>query len=224
MGSGSWTRHSLAVTCTPAEFETTLVNGRCEHLALGLHPWQLNAQNTCELVEAFAHQLPKTRLIGEIGLDFYGDFAQSSSVQLNAFTSICAQLEDGGYLLSLHSRKAERELLDILEANGLTRSCICILHAYNGSSVDLTRALESGCLFSLGLRELKTKRGREYARQLPATRLLLETDADGREPFSPQDQERSLEDALELLNSIRGCDMREQIADNFCRAMEFALE
>ena len=224
MGSGSWTRPSLAVTCTPAEFSEALEEGCCEHLALGLHPWQVSTQNACELVETFARQLPKTRLIGEIGLDFYADFEQSSSVQLNALTSVCAQLEDGGYLLSLHSRKAESELLDILETNGLTRSCICILHAYNGSSAGLTRAIESGCLVSFGLRELKTKRGQEYARQLPATHLLLETDADGREPFTPQDQEHSLEDALELLNSIRDCDMREQIADNFCYAMEFALK
>ena len=54
--------------------------------------------------------------------------------------------------------------------------CRCVMHWFSGSSDELGRALRLGCSFSVGERMLATRRGREYARQLPAARLLLETD------------------------------------------------
>ena len=72
--------------------------------------------------------------------------------------------------------KAERELLDILESTGCLERCTCILHSYGGPSDQLTRAVEDGCLFSIGRRMLASKRGREYARILPGDRPLIESD------------------------------------------------
>ena len=46
----------------------------------------------------------------------------------------------------------------------------------SGSSEELWRAARLGCRFSLGERSLATRRGREYARILPAELLLAETD------------------------------------------------
>ena len=53
---------------------------------------------------------------------------------------------------------------------------------------------------------LASKRGREYARQTPLKRLLLETDAPpGLDaPYSARELEESLERALEALSSLRG--------------------
>ena len=77
-------------------------------------------------------------------------------------------------------------------------------------------------MFSIGPRQLATKRGREYARQLPAQRILLETDADGSKPFTADDWNAALESALATLNEIKGFDMRDTIAENFDRVMSFA--
>lgn len=216
------THPCIAVTCTPAEFAQACKSHKS--IGLGLHPWQVNGQNAHELVEAFFEQLPSTRIIGEVGLDFYKDFAQSACVQLDVFKSICSSLKDGPYLLSLHSRKAELEVLDILEQASIPSNCTCILHAYNGPADQLQRAMKMGCLVSFGLRELKTKRGHEYARQLAAQRILLETDADGACPFDSICWDKHLEEALAALNAIKGYDMRAQIADNFRRAAADVLE
>lgn len=53
----------------------------------------------------------------------------------------------------------------------------CIMHWFSGTSDELVRARELGCYFSVSERMIATRRGREYARQVPPDRLLLETDA-----------------------------------------------
>lgn len=204
---------SIAVTCTPDEFASA--HDRYENLALGLHPWEIRAGNAKALVGAFMRELPKTQFIGEIGLDFYKEHAQLHSAQLDAFTSICKKLAQGRYLVSVHSRAAETATLDVLEATGTAQSCLCILHGFKGPGDQLKRARDMGCTFSFGIRELSSRRGREYARQLPAQRILLETDADGTKPFSALDWDNSLEEALAALSAIKGCDMRSCVCDNF---------
>ena len=74
-------------------------------------------------------------------------------------------------------------MLDILKATGcLSRRpggathCACILHWFSGDGDELHRAVRAGCYFSVGPRMVATKRGREYAKQIPLDRLLLETD------------------------------------------------
>lgn len=213
-------RPALCVTCTPDEFALALP--RFKHAALGLHPWMITDENADELLDKFMQQLPKTQLIGEVGLDFYKRYAQFGSVQLKCFHFICASLKQGHHVISLHSRAADRETLDILESNGLSTSSTCVMHGFNGSGDQLARAVEMGCMFSIGPRQLATKRGREYARQLPAQRILLETDADGSKPFTADDWEATLESALATLNEIKGFDMRDTITENFDRTMSFA--
>lgn len=208
-------RESLCVTCTPAEFDRAAK--RCDAVALGLHPWQITEDNANKLLSEFLAKLPQTHLIGEVGLDFYKQYAQFDSVQSYIFTSICEKLAEGSYIVSIHSRGAGTAVLDTLERTGAADSCTCILHGFNGSSPELSCALELGCLFSLGPRQLATRRGREYARQLPAERILLETDADGSMPFGLEDWERELEGALSTLNEIRGASMRLQIEENWKR-------
>ena len=208
-------RRSLCVTCTPDEFDRAAK--RYDAVALGLHPWQVTDNNAGELLTKFTDRLPLTRLIGEVGLDFYREYARFDSAQLDVFKSICEKLANCSYTVSIHSRSAGTAVLDVLEATGAADSCICILHGFNGSSPELTRALELGCLFSLGPRQLATRRGREYARQLPAERILLETDADGSKPFTAEDWERELEGALKQLEEIRGIEMRTEIEENWAR-------
>ena len=67
-------------------------------------------------------------------------------------------------------------MLDLLEDTGALRRCTCIFHWYSDNNEALSRSLAAGCYFSVGPLMLRSRRGREYARQLPADRLLLETD------------------------------------------------
>lgn len=229
----------LATSCEPAGYERLCdlsTSNANVHPALGLHPWWIAGSDASEQererfeaeLQHFLELAPDVGFIGEVGLDFYGQYAATKQEQLAAFQCVAQALSGGGKVISLHTRNATGAALDALEEYGVLSCCTCILHGFNGSSTEMTRAMSGGCFFSVGARELKTKRWKEYARQLPAGRLLLETDAPWT-ALSPGDNERfevtveewqaSLQRALELLNSIRQVDMTGAIEENLLRVL-----
>ena len=151
---------------------------------LGLHPWWI-AQGRCGQAEVdLLCKLARTaRFIGEMGLDYSPRFAGSEQAQAAAFEALCRELAVHplpGRALSIHAVRAAGDVLDILGRTGLLGeapdSPAVIFHWFSGTSAELTRARALGCLFSINERMLASRRGREYARQIPLDRLLLETD------------------------------------------------
>ncbi len=122
----------------------------------------------------------------------------------------------GQRAISLHAVRSAGTCLDVLEATGAATRCRCVMHWFSGSSDELGRALRLGCSFSVGERMLATRRGREYARQLPAARLLLETDLpDGAgQGVGADGLLASLDRALTALAQARGVD-KDELADCF---------
>ncbi len=174
----------LSVTVTPAEYASLTCNygdaGGSVHTALGLHPWWVpeSEDEISVLLNAFDEQLPRARLIGEVGLDFSKRREHTRAQQLRAFRHIAdAAASRGAQALSLHCVGAYPEALQIIESSGCAERCRCIFHWFSGSSQQLSLAIKLGCWFSVGERMLQTKRGREYAKAIPLNRLLLETDA-----------------------------------------------
>ena len=215
---------ALSATVEPAEYVRmceSLAGESAVRVGLGLHPWWLD-EDRCgeEDVARCVELVREARFIAEIGLDFGKRREASRDVQLDAFRRICAVAgETGGKVLSLHAAGAAAEVLDVLEetgclASGGEGSCDCILHWYSGPSDQLLRAERLGCFFSINPRMLQTKRGREYARILPADRLLLETDlppsAGG--AFDADEIPRVLADTLAELEALRGEPLAARIA------------
>lgn len=215
---------ALSATVEPAEYVRmceSLAGESAVRVGLGLHPWWLDEGRCGEEDVARCVELARgARFIAEIGLDFGKRREASRDVQLDAFRRICAVAgETGGKVLSLHAAGAAAEVLDVLEetgclASGGEGSCDCILHWYSGPSDQLQRAERLGCFFSINPRMLQTKRGREYARILPADRLLLETDlppsAGG--AFDADEIPRVLADTLAELEALRGEPLAARIA------------
>lgn len=206
---------SFANTVTPGEYarlSPMLADIPTMRLGLGLHPWWVDTPELGtfdDALDIFQTQLSTTRFVGEIGLDFWPTRALTKDAQIRAFIRIMALCAArGDVLISMHSVKAERELLDVLEDSGCLESCTCILHSYGGPSDQLARAVEDGCLFSVGRRMLSTKRGREYARIIPEERLLVESDlpAAPGESTSACDVKHDLELVIDELARIRGAD------------------
>ena len=184
----------------------------------GLHPWWL-ADGRCgeNDIEAAARLVATRRLIGEIGLDFNGPRAETAALQERGLSTIlqsCARHPMSGRVLSLHAGKAAGRMLDLLEEFGIPEHASCVFHWFSGTSEELTRARSAGCIFSVNERMLASKRGREYARQIPLERLLIETDAP--RTFGQRSSARalgnSLERTLDTLASIRP-ESRSRIAD-----------
>lgn len=206
----------LAVTVTPEEFlqlRPRLAGIESVRLAVGLHPWWVrdatDADTLCELVG-------RARFVGEIGLDASPRRASNWDAQLAAFERICAacastSVPPAPKVLSIHAVRAATAALDVLERTGASERCRCVLHWFAGSSDELWRAVRLGCRFSLGERSLATRRGREYARILPADLLLTETDLPEGEGArsSASDVVASLERAVSSIATARETSVEE---------------
>lgn len=182
---------------------------------VGLHPWWI-ADGRCGAAEVdlLCELASRERFIGEVGLDFSQRFAGTEGIQMQAFERLCQTLSQyplPDRVLSIHAVHAAGAALDILESNGLLEdvpnSPTVIFHWFSGTSDEFVRARLAGCYFSVNERMLATKRGREYTRQIPLDRLLLETDA----PAEPQTDAsaQQLADSLirtsEIIAALKNC-------------------
>mgnify|MGYP000247333564 CR=1 FL=1 len=164
----------LSVTTTPSAWHGTrkLERGRIR-TALGLHP-QLAHQRRTEL-PLFDRLLPEAQYVGEVGLDGTPPFRQHWRAQLEVFDHVLYACErEGGRVLSIHSRRAAKAVIDRLEAVPLAGTFI--LHWFSGSPRDLSHAVDLGCWFSISPAMLASENGRTLAAQMPRDRVLTESD------------------------------------------------
>jgi TatD DNase family protein len=168
--------YALAVTTTPSAWQGTseLISGADRiRVALGLHP-ELARERRSEL-ELFDQFLPRTRYVGEIGLDGSLEMRKFWTDQKFVFDRILAACQAaGGKIMTIHSRRAVTEVLNSLEA--YPGAGTPILHWYSGGSRELARAVDLGCWFSVGPAMLNGEKGRKLAALMPMDRVLTETD------------------------------------------------
>lgn len=166
----------LSVTTTPSAFEGTrrlAPKGSRIRTALGLHP-EIAVAREREL-PLFEKLLSQTEYVGEVGLD--GSRAHRETLERQAsilmeILILCASA--GGKTITIHSRGAEKLVLDVLEAEPLAGRPI--LHWFTGSKTQVERAFERGCWFSIGPAMLSSERSRNTIRNMPIERVLPETD------------------------------------------------
>lgn len=173
-------------------------------VGFGMHPWW-TSEAPRGIVDVLDEHDPAH--VGEIGLDFGARHASTGPEQVAAFTAIARwAAKQGEKLISVHAVKSAGDVLTILQDAGALESCTCILHWYSGPSDQLKRAIDGGCYFSCGPRMLATKRGREYVKAIPATRLLLETDdpPEQGQPYSYAALRNNLAQAGRQIATIKG--------------------
>lgn len=189
--------YTLGVTTTPLAWmknKELTQHTRYVRAALGLHP-QLVSHRAAEL-ELWKQHLPETRYVGEVGLDAGPRYKSSLSLQKEIFAEIlqsCART--GGKILSVHSVRAGKDVLDLLNRHLPPECGRVVLHWFTGGKKEIQRAIESDCYFSFNADMLGTSRGREIAAAVPLQRVLTETDA----PFTKVPR---IEPAVEILAQI----------------------
>lgn len=180
--------YTIAVTNLPQLFKHTakLCEGsKYLRPALGYHPELAHKYNN--QVDLFKDLVNETRYIGEIGLDNHkktaGDFADQKKI-FETIIDKCGSV--GDKILTIHSRKAEQQVIDIIGNNFPGKA---ILHWYSGSLKDLEKALSYGFYLSINYNMTKSANGNKIIEQIPIDRILLETDGPftiyNNEPFTP---------------------------------------
>jgi TatD DNase family protein len=141
-------------------------------LALGLHPL-LASENKNEL-PLFNCLLDQTSYIGEIGLDFSKEGLSTKDNQISVLRKLLEKLEGKKKIISVHSRKAEKELFSLLCEYNIHN---VIFHWYSGP-VDLIPSIISrGYYFSVNEAMTVSKNGRSIIENIPRTRILTESDS-----------------------------------------------
>ncbi|AZV54497.1 TatD family deoxyribonuclease [Bacillus pumilus] len=141
-------------------------------LGIGYNP-QLNEKYPFNK-KLFDSMLLTTKYVGEVGLDYSKEFVHTKKSQNNAFDYICYQSARQNKIMSIHSRKAENDVLEMLVRHEVEHA---IFHWYSGDLEDARKIAEQGYYFSVNYSMLHSKKGFEVIKSLPIDRLLIETDA-----------------------------------------------
>ena len=165
----------IGMTNLPSHFkmgQSHLIGYKHIRLALGLHPL-LAAENRKELT-LFKRLVDQTSYIGEIGLDFSTEGIATKNEQISVLWEVLATIKGKKKRVSVHSRNAEKELLDMLCEFEIKN---VIFHWYSGP-VDLIPAIiERGFYFSINESMCRSKNGQSIIGKIPREKILTETDA-----------------------------------------------
>ncbi|MFA7554118.1 MAG: Qat anti-phage system TatD family nuclease QatD [Spongiibacteraceae bacterium] len=169
---------TLAVTTTPRAWpRNNELAQRTKHVraALGLHP-QLVAEHEAEIT-IWDNYLAETRYVGEVGLDAGPRFYKSIEAQKRVFRHVlqrCA--EAGDKVLSVHSIRTSKLVLDFIEELLPPGKGKVVLHWFTGTKKEVQRAVKLGCYFSVNSTMLANERHLPMVMEIPIDRILTETD------------------------------------------------
>lgn len=165
----------IGMTNLPSHFKMGFPHvKRYKHirLALGLHPL-LASENKNEL-PLFNCLLDQTSYIGEIGLDFSKEGLSTMEDQIYVLRKLLEKLEGRKKIISVHSRKAEKELFDLLCEYNINN---VIFHWYSGPIDLIPSIISKGYYFSINEAMTISKNGRTIIKEIPRSRILTESDA-----------------------------------------------
>ena len=147
--------------------------------SIGIHPHEADQHadlGEAALLEAAAH--PRVIGIGETGLDYYYD-KSDRQVQQALFRTHVGVSRQTGLPLIIHTRDAEDDTVAMLEDELGKGAFPALIHCFTASSAFGRKVLDLGLTISLsGIVTFKNARDlQEFAPEIPADRLLVETDS-----------------------------------------------
>ena len=158
-------------------------------LALGMHPL-LATERKIE-VPLFKRLVDQTSYIGEIGLDFSKEGYATKDDQIEVLHELLSAIRGKKKIVSVHSRKAEKELLALLCEYEIEN---VVFHWYSGPVDLIPDILAQGYYFSVNEAMCLSKNGRAIIEKIPRERLLTETDA----PYNERTNIRAALDYMKM--------------------------
>ena len=195
------------------------------YCSVGTHPHQADEEDGIPASELIAlTQHPKVVALGEAGLDYFYEHG-SREAQARGFRTHIAAARATGLPLVIHTREADEDcgrILDEEMANGAFRA---VLHCYTGGRELAMKAIALGLYvgFTGILTFKKSQALRDLAAELPADRILVETDAPYLAPgkFRGKRNEPSyVVETAKVLAEARGVSLEkisQQTTENFFR-------
>ena len=181
---------------------------------VGTHPHE--AKENPDLAEESLVALaadPRVVGIGETGLDFHYDLSPRP-IQAQVFRAHIAAARETGLPLVVHTREADAQMGDILEAEYAKGPFRILMHCYTSGPELAARAAALGAWFSVsGIATFKAAEDvRAVIADMPAERIIVETDCPYLAPVPHRGRRNEpayLPHVLAKLAEIRGWSLEE---------------
>ena len=169
--------------------------------ALGIYP-QFTNLNIEEEIEFIKKQ--SIIAIGEVGLD---NTYENVKEQKLFFEKMIALAEKLNKPIIVHSRKAEQEVIDMLDSSKIEHK---ILHCFGGKLKLTKTAADNGYIFSIPTSILRSEHFQHIAREVNINQLLTETDAPYQSPFQGERNEpKNIIEAVKKIAEIKSFTLEE---------------
>lgn len=210
---------TIGMTNLPSHFKMGyphIKNLKKTRLALGLHP--LMALNHSQELPLFMKYLDYTSYIGEIGLDFSKDGIATKSIQIDSFEKVLRAVSNRKKILSIHSRGAEKEVLQMLQKYKIENA---IFHWYTGGLKLIDEIVNLGYHFSVNTAMIKSVNGEKVINKIPKEHILTESDG----PFIKHNnrvvKSFDITIVIEYLNKVfKSKQMEKQIVNNYMKLIQ----
>lgn len=169
---------TISNSMDPSSYERNLEIAAGSGLVLpifGVHPW--NAPEWAGRLDELNALAEKSPMLGEIGLDHhFVREAEAYPAQQQVLEFFLTLAYDRDKVVQLHTKGAEAEVLELLDRYQIRRA---VVHWYSGPLDVLRDLIARGFYFTAGLEVQHSDHVRAIAREIPADRLLTETDNPG---------------------------------------------
>jgi TatD DNase family protein len=195
------------------------------YCSVGTHPHYAHEELDITAANLVAHtRHPKVVALGEAGLDYHYDRSPRDAQERGFRTHIAAARETGLPLV-IHSREADADTARILEEETGQGAFPAVLHCFTGGADLARRAIALGLSISLtGILTFKNSTAlRAIAAELPADRILIETDAPYLAPLpfrGKRNEPAYVVETAKILAETRGVsfdEIAQQTSENFFR-------
>src|ERR1700741_820580 len=195
------------------------------YCSVGTHPHEADEEDgisASERIELTKH--PKVVALGEAGLDYFYDNG-SPEAQARGFRAHIAGAPTTGLPLVIPTREADEDCRPIREEEVAKGPFRAVLHCYTGGRELALRAIELGLSISFtGILTFKKSEAlRALAAELPADRIMVETDAPYLAPGKfrgKRNEPAYVVEVAKVLADARGATLEEisrQTTENFFR-------
>jgi len=126
--------------------------------------------------------------IGEVGLDYYRiNDEEAKEQQIKNFKNFIDLSKKLNKKLVIHSRNAEKEVIEILKESKIN----AMMHCFSGSIKQALEAIDLGCIISIPTTAYYSKGRQKTIEKIPIENIVTETDAPFLSPFPERRTDRN---------------------------------
>lgn len=184
------------------------LSGKGLYRAIGGHPSEAEKLDVEEVISQLEENKKEFRAVGEIGLDkhYKVDFRK----QLKLFEAFLEFASKNKYPVVVHSRKAEKEVLDVLENYDLR----ILLHSFGGRKKLVKIGAERRYYFGVPSIVFKSSHYQMIVNEVDIKYLITETDSPWQPPVvGEENTPMTVSESIKKINEMKSIENAEKVVE-----------